>query len=189
MQTMRGRPLGLAIIIGLLIVFTAAVQASDLKVGVHGMPWASHVLDHGHLTRVRTVGPASYYINRNMTYQTANQPVPGVIYGFFEDRLFAVYIKLRSPDQAYYLEKHFRTAYGPAKVTTGSAGDQTIYRWKDNDLKIKLKVNEARREIKLGIYYQPLSTQLNQTRAEEVPPGTFRTAPPDGKSTESLPLL
>jgi hypothetical protein len=34
-----------------------------------------------------------------MIYRAANQPVPGVIYGFFQDRLFAVYIKLRSPNQ------------------------------------------------------------------------------------------
>ncbi len=189
MQTTRWQLQGLLVILGVLIVLTTAVQASELKTGVHGMAWASHVQAHEHLTRVSTAGPASFYVNRNMTYQAANQPVPGVVYGFFKDHFFAVYIKLRSPNQAYYLERHFRSAYGPAKVTTGQDGAQTIYRWKDGDLKIKLKLNESAAEIKLGIYYQPLSSQLNRTRAEEVPPDTFRTAPVDDAATESMPLL
>ncbi len=189
MQTTRRQSLRPLTIIGLLIGLATAAQASDLKRGVHGLTWASHVRDHGHLIRVRAAGPASYYVNRHMTYQAANQPVPGVVYGFFQDRFFAVYIKLRSPDQVYYLEKHFRTAYGPAKVTGGRSGEQTVYRWKDDDLKIKLKVNESSREIKLGIYYQPLSSQLNRMQAEEVPPGTFRMAPADDDATELSPLL
>ncbi len=189
MQTTRWRSTWPSTILGFIIFLATAVQASDLKVGVHGMAWASHVEAHEHLTRVRTAGPASYYVNRNMAYQTANQPVPGVVYGFFQDRFFAVYIKLRSPDQAYYLEKHFRNAYGPAKVTSGRAGEQTIYRWQNDALKIKLKVDETTSEIKLGIYYRPLSSQLNQMRVEEVPPDTFRTTPSDDADTERMPLL
>ena len=189
MQTNRTPLMGGLMWVLLLAVPVTALQADDLKTGVHGMAWASPITDHDHLTRVRTAGPASYYVNRNMTYQAANQPVPGVVYGFFQDRLFAVYIKLRSPNQAYYLEKHFRTAYGPAKVTGGRSGEPTVYRWKDDELKVKLKVNESNREIKLGIYYQPLSSQLNRMRAEEVPSGTFRMVPADDKATESTPLL
>ncbi len=189
MQTTCWQTLRPLMIIGLLIGLTNAVQASDLKVGVHGMAWASHVRDHGHLIRLRAAGPVSYYVNRNMAYQAANQPVPGVVYGFFQDHFFAVYIKLRSPNQAYYLEKHFRTAYGPARVTGGRSGEQTVYRWKEEDVKVKLKINESNREIKLGIYYQPLSSQLNRMRAEEVPSGTFRMAPSDGDAKELSPLL
>ncbi len=183
-------PINGGLILVLLLVFRlSALHAADIKTGVHGMDWASPITDHDHLTRVRVAGPASYYVDRNMTYQTANQPVPGVVYGYFQDRFFAVYIKLRSQDQAYYLQKHFRTAYGPAKVSKGHAGDQTIYRWKNDDLKIKLKVNENTAEIKLGIYYRPLSSQLNQMRVEELPPDTFHSAPADDAATELEPLL
>ncbi len=108
--TTRRQVLRPLVIIGLLVGLATAAQASDLKVGVHGLAWASHVRDHGHLIRVRAAGPVSYYVNRYMTYQAANQPVPGwstaipMIASLRStsscDRLFAVYIQLRSPDQA-----------------------------------------------------------------------------------------
>lgn len=189
MQTTRGQIGRLVIAAGLLTLLATTGQAADLKSGVHGMAWASDIAQHPHLSLVRTAGPVSYYINRNMAYQAASQPVPGVIYGFYQDRLFAVYIKLRSPDQAYYLEKRFRAQYGPARVTTTVAGDETVYRWKDQDLKIKLKIRESDRDIKLGIYYRPLSNALNQAQAEELPPDTFRPEPPGAKPDGLPPLL
>ena len=77
----------------------------------------------------------------------------------------------------------------PARVTGGRTGEQTVYRWKEDEVKVKLKINESSREIKLGIYYQPLSSQLNRMLAEEVPSGTFRMAPSDGDAKELSPLL
>lgn len=189
MQTNRWLPFGLLTLLWLLFVAGPCARASDLKAGVHGMAWASLAADHDQLTKVRTAGPVSYYVNRNMIYRAADQSVPGVVYGFYQDRLFAVYIRLRSPNQAYYTDKHFTTAYGPAKVSTNGDGDQTIYRWQADDLKIKLKIDDAGGESKLGIYYKPLATQLNQTQAEEVPPGTFHTAPSDDESAGTAPLL
>ncbi len=99
-------PLILAIMVVLL--FAAQVidlHAADLNTGVHGMDWDSPIGQHRQLSLVRSQGSVSYYTNRDMVYQAANQPVPGVIYGFYQDRLFALYIKLGSPNQAYYLEE------------------------------------------------------------------------------------
>ncbi len=181
-------PLILAIMVVLL--FAAQVidlHAADLNTGVHSMDWDSPIGQHRQLSLVRSQGSVSYYTNRDMVYQAANQPVPGVIYGFYQDRLFALYIKLGSPNQAYYLEERFRAQFGPAKVTTH--GGQTVYRWKDDNLKIKLKVRESGPEIKLGIYYRPLSDALNRTQAEAPPPGTFQPQPPNVKNDGLAPLL
>jgi hypothetical protein len=189
MPTNRWLPFGLLSLLWLFLVASPCVRAAELTAGVHGMAWGSHAADHAQLTRIRTTGAVSYYVNRDMIYRAADQTVPGVVYGFYQDRFFAVYIRLRSPNQAYYTDKHFTAVYGPAKVSTNGAGRQTIYRWQDDDLKIKLKIDDAGGASKLGIYYKPLATQLNQAQVEDVPPGTFPTAPSDDPSAKSAPLL
>ena len=189
MQGIERLPYGLLAVIVVLLGFGAPAAGFDLKSGIHGMVWASPVADHEHLIKIREDGPVSYHVNRNMIYHTANQPVPGVIYGFFQDRLFAVYIKLRSPNQAYYTEKRLSAEYGPARIKTNSAADQTIYRWQDEVVKIKLKIRESRDEIKLGIYYKPLAAKLNQGRLEEAPSDTYKHAPAKNPATSSAPLF
>jgi hypothetical protein len=175
--------------IGMLLLMCTAARGFGRHAGIHGITWASSAGDHEHLTRVRGDGPVRYYVNRNMIYRAANQPVPGVIYGFFQDRLFAVYIKLRSPNQVYYLEKRFRAEYGAAKVKMNKAGNRTIYRWKKDDIKIKLKIEENDRDLKLGIDYIPIAAQLNQALLEEAPSTLHQRAPAKDPSTVSAPLL
>jgi hypothetical protein len=164
-------------------------QAAVFQSGIHGMTWGGHAGDYPRLEKVRETGDVSYYVDRKMAYHAVGQPVTGVVYGFYRDQLFAAYIKLSSPNQAYYLEKHFSTDYGPAKITAVASGAQTIYRWEDEAVKIKLKVNEDGDEIKLGIYYQPLSNKLNQTLAEEGPADTFTPAATGAEPAESAPLF
>ena len=189
MQAMRWRPYSILTTLGMLLLWGASAWGSELQAGIHGMAWASSAGDHEHLIRVREDGLVSYYIHRNMRYRAANQPVPGVIYGFFRDQLFAVYIKLRSPNQGYYLEKRFSAEYGAAKVKMNKTGNRTIYRWKKDDIKIKLKIEENDGDLKLGIYYIPFAAQLNQAFREDAPSDLYRHAPAKDQSTMSAPLL
>jgi len=189
MQTIFRRPNGLLVLFGTLILFGPSIHAAGLQSGIHGMAWGDPADDYPHLQKIRQKGPTAYHVNRNTVYHAVGQPVSAVIYGFYRDQLFAAYIKLGSPNQAYYLEKHFNTDYGPAKVTTVGSGAQTIYRWEDGDLKIKLKNNEASGEIKLGIYYQPLSTELNRALVEDGPTDVEAPAPSGDQAPEAAPLL
>lgn len=164
-------------------------HAAVLQSGIHGMAWGGHPGSYPRLEKVREAGDVSYYIDRKMVYHAVSQPVSAVIYGFYRDQLFAAYIKLSSSSQVYYLEKHFSAEYGPAKVTTVDSSAQTTYRWEDEKVKIKLKVNDAGEKIKLGIYYKPLSNELNQTQAEDGPSDEISPSPSNDKSAESAPLF
>ena len=189
MSPARWRSIGLWTITWLVPVLSASAMGTDLEAGIHGMAWTSPAAEHAHLTRVRSAGRIGYFVNRNMIYRVANQPVPGVVYGFYEGQLFAVYIKLQSPNQAFYLEKHFSAEYGPAKVTTTNAGRQTTYRWRHKNLKIKLKIRESVDEIKLGLYYKPLASRANEDQMEAISPEAFPNAPAEDASTGSAPLF
>ena len=68
-------------------------------------------------------------------------------------------------------------------------GNRTIYRWKKDDIKIKLKIEENDGDLKLGIYYIPFAAQLNQAFLEEAPSDLYRHAPAKDQSTVPAPLL
>ena len=142
-------------------------------------------MQYKHLTKVREADMVAYFANADTLYQVANQPVPGVVYGFYQDKFFAVYIKLQSPDQFYITARRFTTRYGNPKVTFIAESQQTIYRWKDADVKIKLKRSESNGDLKLAIYYTPLSDKLNQA----FPPDSVQPMSGSKKAVQKAPLL
>ena len=170
----------------IIVTFSALVSAEEPRDGIHGMLWNSPVEQHTHLTKIRDNAPVAYYINSNMSYMVSNQPVPGVIYGFTNGRFFAVYIKLRSPDQFFNLKRHFTARYGGAKEDHSDQVQQTVYRWADEDIKIKLKMTESTGNIKLAIYYLPLASKLNEELVENLPAGTPETTLSEGKEKNKL---
>lgn len=164
--------------------------ASNIQQGIHGMKWGSSISEHNELTKVHETNQAAYYANSNMVYQSANQPVPGVFYGFYRDQLFAVFIKLRSPDQFSQLERQFTTKHGKPKTTYYPETRQTVHRWKDADVKIKLKMKESNQEFKMAIYYAPLGARLNQEQLESIPSDVYDQTPSKKESNmKSAPLL
>jgi hypothetical protein len=190
MKPLRCLPCSLVTIILAIFMGCPHAMGFDFEKGIHGIRWESSASQYDFLTKVRENQPFAYYVNEAMLFTLANQPVPGVIYGFHEGRFFAVYIKLRSPDQFHHMKKRFSAEYGPARVKSQDAGDQTIYRWQDRAVKIKLKNKASSGEMKLGIYYDPISSRLNRDPMEKIPPEDFPDQSPEGGSTNrSAPLL
>jgi hypothetical protein len=176
--------------IWLILIISTSVSAFDLHQGMHGMPWASSASQYSHLTKVRESNLVDYYINSKMIYQVVNQSVTDVFYGFYKNEFFAVYIKLRSREQFDHLKLLFSENYGKPKVEQNAAGQHVVYRWKDGDVKIKVKMKEAVGDIKLAVYYMPISAVLNEELLEQTKLDTFDPAASNkDKSVKAAPLL
>jgi hypothetical protein len=174
----------------LLCVAVAGTAAGQYKDGIHGMQWDSTITLYKQLTKIREQGPIAYYVNTNMLYQVASQAVPGVVYGFYHQQLFAAYIKFQSPDQFQHMIQHFTAKLGEPKVTFTSATQQSVYRWKDGNVKIKLKKKESSPDIKMGLYYMPLSEEVNQEQLENPPTEVFENFPSgDNQKVPTAPFL
>jgi hypothetical protein len=172
------------------LTFFSSAAAVDLQHGIHGMRWGAPISEHSQLKKIRETDRISYYVNPEMIYRASNQPVTAVIYGFYEDRLFAVFIKLHTPDQFNNLKRHFSAKYGKPKSEFNPQNRQSVYRWKDGDIKIKLKMIEPNREFKLGMYYSPLAERLNDEQFENIPDDVFSPSPSEsGRTVNSAPLL
>jgi len=176
--------------IWLILIISTSAAALDLQQGMHGMPWASSVSQYSHLTRVSQSNQVDYYVNSKMIYQVVNQSVTDVFYGFYKDKFFAVYIKLRSRDQFDHLKLLFSKHYGKPTVEQNAAGQQVVYSWKDGDVKIKVKMKEDVGDIKLAVYYTPISAMLNEEYLEQTRLDTFdQTASQEDKAVKAAPLL
>lgn len=174
----------------LVMMLCAAAEAYDLQQGIHGMRWGSSISENAELAKVHETDLAVYYAKPNTLYQISNQPIAGVFYGFYNDKLFAAFVKLHSPGQFSELKKAFDTKYGNAKSSFNTQSKQQVYRWKDGDVKIKLKKIEATGQFKLAFYHAPLSAKLNEERLENIPPEIYKmSASQKGETVKSVPLL
>jgi hypothetical protein len=174
----------------IVMVLCPAARAFDLQQGLQGMKWGSSAAENTDLTKVHETARVAYYAKANTTYQMSSDPIPGVFYGFYDDKFFAAFIKLRSFGQFSKLKQAFDTKYGEAKSAFNSESKQQVYRWKDGDVKIKLKMIKARGQFKMVYYYAPLSTKLNEQRLENIPPGLYKLiSPHKGESAKTVPLL
>ena len=174
----------------LTMMFFTTALVYDLQQGMHGMKWGSSVAENSDLKKVHEPELANYYAKPDTLYQIASQPVPGVFYGFYDDKFFAVFVRLRSLDQFSKLKQAFDTKYGDAKSSYSSQSKQQVYRWNDGDVKIKLKMIETMGQFKMAFYHSPLSTQLNEKRLEDIPPDLYKLiAPKEGESAKVAPLL
>jgi hypothetical protein len=183
------RRIGVLTAIGLVLIFYSSAAAFDIQKGIHGMRWASSVSAYTDLVKVKALGSASYYANSRMIYESANQPVPAVYYGFYQNRFFAVFIKLRSPNQLLHLERQFTKKYGAPKSTRNPSG-LTVHRWRDQNVTIKLKSREAPAEYKMAIYYLPLASWFNQNQLEKAAPDSPPSGPSASDSASSpAPLI
>ncbi len=174
----------------LVVIFCSSVAAYDIQQGIHGMRWGSSISNYNDLTQVKELNQDIYYSNSNMQYEAASQPVPAVFYGFYMDQFFAVFIKLRSPDQFSHLERQFRKKYGKPKTTRNTANRLTVHRWKDADVSIKLKLRISPVEYKMAMYYLPLADRVNQDKLESATPEARSMTPSSNdQSLKPTPLI
>lgn len=151
----------------LMILLCAPVRAEEFGDGIHGMQWASPISEHPKLVKIRETNSVAYYIDTDAIYKLGEVQVDRVVYGFFEGKLFAGFITLSNPLQLVNLKRHFETRYGPPRISPGDDNHVTVYRWKTDRIKIKLKQREAKNESKMAIYYTPLADRIDETEVEK----------------------
>ena len=154
------------------------------------MAWGSSIQSHPNLVLVHTKMPAAYYTNAEVAYQESGTQVSSVIYGFYRDQLFAAFVKLKTPLQFSNLKRHFSTRYGAPKTKHYPDSGLTVYRWKDKAVKIKLKIRDAAKEMKMAIYYDPLATEFNQEQLENMPREVWNLpSAPKREARKKKPLI
>ncbi len=176
--------------VGFMVSSGLAADSLYIHQGIHGMKWGSAISDYDGLTKVHEKNQSTFYAKTNLLYYSANQPVFRVAYGFYRDRLYAAFIKLTSIHQFSHLAHKFTEVHGEPKVTYEDSDRQVVYRWRVQEVKIKMKLRQFGREYKLAFYYSPLADSLNREQLELISDQAYGPPPvEDADDTRSAPLL
>ena len=176
------------VIIGLTCVGT--LNASDLQNGVFGLEWGASLSRLNDFSKLGSSSHVDYYIKPGEVRAINQVTVPEVIYGSYSDQFFAVYIKIDTIEVFDDFRRYIKSKYGIPKKTVKLKNDQTEYRWKYKEIKIKLKLYGKKNEMKLAFYYTPLSNKVNEAQEEKFQRESFRLFPIDkNKTPEMIPLL
>ena len=146
--------------------------ALDLKDGFFDIPWGSYLGELDGFEPLSQDAQIGYYVKPDRVYRINEIEVDNVVYGFYADRFFAVYIEVEGIDVFGQLKKHITQKYGTPTIKMETKPQQTIYTWKYRPVKIKMKHRELEGSMKLGFYYTPLAVEANRARTEdyEAPP-------------------
>jgi hypothetical protein len=151
----------------LVIMIWTQAKAEEFGNGIHGMQWACPISDHPKLVKISETKSVAYYVDADTINQLGDVQADRMVYGFYEGKLFAGFINLSTPLQLVNLKRHFEKRYGPPRISYSDDNHVTVYRWKTDRIKIKLKQREAKNEAKMAIYYTPLADRIDETEVEK----------------------
>lgn len=173
-----------------LLLMVGSAFGVDLKNGFLGKRWGADVSELPGLFKVRENGNIAFYVEPGQAHVINNTPVSQVVYGFYEDRLFAVYVRIDSDEQFNDVKNYMALKYGDPSTTFSMKSGQKTYRWKYQKIKMKLKYSEKKDEMKLALYYTPLSNMVNEERQERFYDRSLRFFPIDrDRKPETLPSI
>ena len=159
------------ILYGLVLMFISAgiLHGTDLQEGFLGTSWGADISDLTGLSKVSQKGDVSYYGNPQKSYTVFGVDTANVIFGFFKDKFFAVYIAVESIEVFDRTKGHLTQKFGSPLTILKTKNRQTIFSWKQTNTRIKLKLYEKEGKMKLAFYYTPLAKKVNQTQREIIP--------------------
>lgn len=168
-------------------------MATDLKDGFMDLAWGAHMNDLAGFKKLGQQLEVSYYVKEDRTYRIDDIDVPNVVYGFYAERFFAVYVVVDAIDVFGRLRKYITEKYGTPGIIMETRPPQTTYTWEYRNVKIKMKHRESEGDMKLAFYYTPLSRKANlaQQEAYVEPPKSFfpLTEEKTREAVEQLDLL
>ncbi|MBT8349677.1 MAG: hypothetical protein KJO26_00345 [Deltaproteobacteria bacterium] len=177
-------------ILAAICLAIGVADAADLEAGFMGIQWGSPAAHQEGLTQLYNRKNVVYYSQPNVVHTIHEIPVPNVVYGFYEDQFFAVYIELESEDVFGEFREYLKSQYGNPDKSFSMKTSETVYKWKQGEVKIKLKTNEENYRMKLGFYYLPLSQKVNEEQMEKTQSRSLQFSPlKKVEHPEIMPLL
>lgn len=160
----------------LVLLLGTVAGAAELHEGISKYRWGESASRYAGLSKLGDKGEVGYYTKPGETYTIGDVSIENVIYGFYRDQLFGVYLNIESIEVYDKLLTHMKSLYGlPATKTR--MDNFLVYKWKQKEITIKLKADEPIRKMKLAFYYRPLSSELNAQQWEELDTSSFRFVP------------
>ncbi len=176
----------------LSVALTAAGPAAaeqPIQKAFLGLAWGADIREQTGFTLRHGEGNLRFYTKPGTVRTVRNIQVRRVVYGTYKYRFFAAFLILDSPEAFGELNDYMQSRYGIPKTSYQMPGELLTHRWRQGDIKMKLKSASEGQSMKLAFYYAPISRQLNEERVERQQSGARWLPIERDKKPEGLPLL
>lgn len=163
-----GAPVILILTLTLSVLCGGAGEAADLGKEFLQKPWGAPLSEFAGYAHVGGSGKIAYYVNPKQAYTIFDAQVSDLVYGFYDERFFAVYVSLEAIDTYSSIKREIHQKFGVPKISMESRGSLTTYSWKTGDTRIKMKYREAPGAMKLSFYYLPIASEVNLALQREL---------------------
>jgi hypothetical protein len=150
-----------------------ALQAADFEKEFLNKPWGAPLSEFPGYVNVGGSGKIAYYINPKQAYMISGVQLSDLVYGFYDEKFFAVYAALEAIDGYGAIKSQIQQKLGVPKISMESRGGLTTYSWKTGDTRIKMKYYGVSGAMKLSFYHLPIANRVNaemQKDLDEEPP-------------------
>jgi hypothetical protein len=152
----------------LSILCSGTLPAADLDKEFLKKPWGAELSEFPQHVNVGGSGKIAYYVNPKQAYTIFDAQVMNLVYGFYDQKFFAVYADLEAIDTYSNIKHRIQQRYGLPKISMESRGALTTHSWMVGDTRIKMKYSEATSAMKLSFYYMPLAGRANAEMQKEL---------------------
>jgi len=158
-------------------LFGGLCHAADLKDGFLDVKWGASPAEQEAFTEIYEKSGIVYYMRADKVHTVGDRVLEKTIYGFWKDRFFSVHMMIEDLESFNDVRRYMQDKYGTPKVITTTGNPQTQYQWKYKKAKMKLKRQHNPEEMKLSIYYAPISSEVNRVLGEANQEGTVQFLP------------
>jgi len=144
------------------------LQAADLDREFLNKRWGAPLSEFQEHVQVGGSGKIAYYVNPKQAYTLFDTQVTNLVYGFYDEKFFAVYAGIEAIDSYSTIKRGIQHRFGAPKISMESRGALTTHSWMVGETRIKMKVSEASGAMKLSFYYMPLAGQANAEFQKEM---------------------
>lgn len=155
-------------ILALSVFCSSSLPAADLDKEFLKKRWGAPLSEFPEHVNVGGSGKIAYYVHPKQAYTLFDAQVAQLVYGFYDEKFFAVYADLEAIDTYSAIRHQLQQRYGLPKISMESRGALTTHSWAVGDTRIKMKYAEARGAMKLSFYYLPLAGQANAEMQREL---------------------
>ena len=181
------------LIVCIAVWFSAPpLRAADalFESGFSGLQWGAELSALPEFESFRKQDQVEFFRTPDKVYTIFDVDVDNVVFGFHQNKFFAAYVQIQSLDVYGKLKQRLTEAYGNPRMTLVAKTDQTIYSWKGENVKVKLKVNESDGLVKFGVYYSPISEKVNEKASDLYFDDSPKFFPVEkDKQPERIPIL
>ena len=177
-------------IVSIILYLGTAAVAAELQNGFMGYIWGEDISRYDELTKLYSKKDMSYYSNPDESYSMDEISIDNVVFGFYKESLFAVYIGIDSLETYDEINMHMKLKYGLPDMKTSAKEHSTTFKWKYQGITIKLKTDTIEGKMKLAFYYDALSKNLKKGQLDEIAETSVKFFPIDkNKKPKMVPFL